>query len=736
MRHHIILFIALTVSLVCGQTLERSQIKDKIEGMWLGQIVANMAGRSTEGSFSGSLPNPAQSVDWIIKNPTEYWPGDDDTDIEYIAIHIFENYGTNPFPQQIAAEWLSHITSSGIYISNRQARFLMEDGYLPPQTGSRNFNMHWYSIDSQITTEIIGAIFPGLAQQAIDTAFTFASISNEGFPVHASQFYCAMYANSYFESDIRTLIETSLNAIPVSSRSSRVITDVLNWYDSDMVDGIADWRATRRLLYDYYGGGQYSMGRYYNWIESTVNLGATVMCLLYGNGDYKQTVQIGILAGWDCDCNPATAGGILGIINGRSNLPQDLFGEEVCSSTYKNIYRPGLPTFETVSSIANRVADLIENNILANGGSKSVIGEEIVYTVYPQSTITGQPEKLDPSGPQGLIGQAIANGIDVTVDAAVKYTNTNNDRYNIYSIIDGINDNSYNGVRPYWSYGNNTNQDWYSITFSKPVNISSLCFYEGDLIWTGINTYVIDDISKGGYFQDIAVEVLKDGSFVSPAGIVQSEPLSREKMYQCITFSFDPVITQAVRIIGTPGGSQGFTTILELEPGGSIETGLYVESCSLTTQPQRSVIADITVGLSEALNANCVNDIKLINKGSNSEIDVEVLLDAEHKNIIIRPIYRLADGNYTVEILCSSLVSESGNILIDDDRKGVDGIYKIDFHSLFGDIDGNTKVDNLDFALFAQHWQSDNSAITDSNDDGLTNFTDLLIFMQNWLSPL
>ena len=52
--------------------------------MWLGQLIGNCAGRSTEGVYSSSAPNLNSSVPWVIK---QEWDGDDDTDIEYIAMH-------------------------------------------------------------------------------------------------------------------------------------------------------------------------------------------------------------------------------------------------------------------------------------------------------------------------------------------------------------------------------------------------------------------------------------------------------------------------------------------------------------------------------------------------------------------------------------------------------------------------------------------------------------------------
>jgi len=310
--------------------------------MWLGQLIGNCAGRSTEGDYSGSISNPNSVVPWIIK---QEWDADDDTDIEYIAMHILEAHGFDCNSQELANQWLAHILSSGsgVYIGNRQAWYLMQDGFQPPETGSRTYNEHWYSIDSQITTEVLGAVSPGLGQVALDTAGKFARISNDGFPVHAAQLYAVMYAKAFFEPNVVTLVTESLEAIPVTSRTYEVASDVLDWYLEDANDGALDWRATRQKLYNYYQGTS-AKGRYYNWLESTINSGATVLAILYGGGDFNDTVQIGVLAGWDSDCNPATAGGLIGTINGYSGLPSDLTDPCVCGNVYKNVYRPYLRT--------------------------------------------------------------------------------------------------------------------------------------------------------------------------------------------------------------------------------------------------------------------------------------------------------------------------------------------------------------------------------------------------------
>ncbi len=535
----ILLLMATVLSqpAIAENTITEDQLIDKAHGMWLGQIIANYAGRSTEGAYSGSMPNPDPNVPWIIK---QTWDADDDTDIEYIAIHILETNGFDCNDQELADQWQDHTTSLGIYISNLQAWHLINDGYLPPYTGSRNYNMHWYSIDSQITTEVLGCVCPGLPQTAIDMTRKFAQISNEGFPTHAAQFYAAMYSYAFFESDVNTLIDKALSAIPATSRTSQVITDVKNWYIQDMNDGMPDWRATRKKLYDYYQG-IYSNYRYYFWIESTINTGATVLCLLYGQGDFKQTAQIGILAGWDCDCNPATAAGIIGVINGYSGLPTDLTDPNICGDIYKNVYRPHLPDpnlykpqYDTITNIASKIVALAEQNILEHGGYITYQPEKTYHIPDSDAPVVGDPEKPDPIGPEGLVAQALGAGIDVTPTASVQYYTTTSDRKNLYSIIDGIKDNSYNGHKPYYTYLSDPaarpEKDFYQLNFSNTVRFDSITFYEGDIDWGGGNTYYRDDDADGGFFQDLTVEIMQDGSFITPGNVQMSEPLDRYKM--------------------------------------------------------------------------------------------------------------------------------------------------------------------------------------------------------------
>ena len=48
------------------------------------------------------------------------------------------------------------------------------------------------------------------------------------------------------------------------------------------------------------------------------------MSFLYGEGDFKKTVGVGIAAGFDCDNQAATLGGVIGVMHGANAIPHDL----------------------------------------------------------------------------------------------------------------------------------------------------------------------------------------------------------------------------------------------------------------------------------------------------------------------------------------------------------------------------------------------------------------------------
>ncbi len=560
------LLLAGAAAVRAERTIDAAVYLDRLRGMWFGQLIGNHTGRPLEGQYTAREPAPASAFAWVIQmDANDPWTGDDDTSFEYLYLHCLEDCGLAPTAAEIRAAWVDHVPLTDIYIANLQARLLMDHGFEVPATGSYRHNMHAYAIDAQITTESLGALSPGQRQWALETVARFGGVTNEGFSLHAAQFYGAMYALAAFESDVHEVVALGQAAVPVTSRSWQAIQQVRDWYAADLADGTLDWRATRRLIYDRYRGAE-AHGRYRGWVESTVNLACTTTALLYGDGDFEETVRIAVLCGFDADCNPATAGGLMGLMVGYDALPVSLTGP--ATDVYRVLSRPGLPEYDTITGVAGRLQALTEQVIVANGGS--VAGG--VYHVPDADPVVPPPELPDPDGPVGLVGTLLDAGRNVVVSAGMEQHDPNDDRHHLESIIDGITDLRHNGRVPYDTWDGFNAQpaggDWYAIDVAVPCRFERLTFYEGDLRWRYVNADPRVHTPRGGYFTSVLVEVWQAGAWRAVSNLALSEPLDPYAYYQVIELDFDPLPGTVVRLRGVAGGSDESTTIVELVVDG------------------------------------------------------------------------------------------------------------------------------------------------------------------------
>ncbi|MCX5683992.1 MAG: ADP-ribosylglycohydrolase family protein [Planctomycetota bacterium] len=564
---------AVAAPLRAEQTIAASVYLDRLQGMWLGEIIGQAAGAAYEGKYTGRGGNTA-TLNWSsILDPAKPWIADDDTVLEYMNLGLVYDYGI-PSGAQLKTTWQTYVPSGSLWCANRQARRLMNYGFTPPDTGSPRNNLGWNLIDSQITTEALGAVAPGMRQRAADLAGAYGSVTNTGYALHAAQFYAAMYAAAPFEANVETVVAKGLEVVPVSSRSHEVIQNVVAWYQADKADGSLNWRSTQEKIYDNYVDDMGSHGRYLGtWVESTVNLAMTTMAILYGQGQLDPTVEIAINGGFDADCNPATAAGLVGLMKGYSGLPTAVTG--AASNTYQFALLQNMPPSTTITQMAAYAQTAAEREIVRMGGTIEGSGAGAVYHL-PDDVIRPLVEKPNPPEPRGLVRAVQLAGGTVTTSASVNAHNPNYDPANLDQIIDGITDTSYNGQMPF--YGG----EWYQLNFDRDVLLQSLIFYEGDLHYTSVNGDQRNTVLPGGFFLDLTVEIGRDGVFTPASNVVLSEPLDPIAVFQQIGLAFGAAVGDAVRIRGTPGGLYKFTTITELEAYGSIPTPV---TCSPGVEP-------------------------------------------------------------------------------------------------------------------------------------------------------
>lgn len=362
--------------------ISRADYQDRLKGFWLGACIANWTGLPTENRrtdfpfFTDDDFGPGK-YDYVLDQAP--WGADDDTDIEYVyQIAIEKNNNYQLTGEQISQAWQDHIGLPLLWVSNLSALGQMQNGAVPPATSLPENNPMWDMIDAQLTTEVFGALSPGRPDIALEISHlpirTTAYLHSEW----AAEFYVIMHA---LVAKVDTTLERKNQIFWMADQARKRIPD---WsYMADMYDFVLkaylsnpdknNWEQTRdevaqRYQYSETAGYQYK----YPW-DAGINFAASIISLLYGEGDYKKTIRIGSMCGWDSDNPTATWGGLLGLLYGHKDL-QVYFDKYDFSNQY-NIARTrfNLPQdIDDFDDMANRAVGIIDKIVSESMGGSIV----------------------------------------------------------------------------------------------------------------------------------------------------------------------------------------------------------------------------------------------------------------------------------------------------------------------------------------------------------------------------
>ena len=343
-------------------------IADKIRGGLLGQILGNLNGIPHEMKY---INEPGNVKNYIPSLPFGAIT-DDDTDFEWVYIVEMQKR-RNVFlsPDEITALWKERINRR-IWCSNRYARFLMDIGFKPPYTGYSVLNP-WaeFNVSGQFLSETFGLIAPVMPQTAAKIGLNYTTVAIGEEPAQTTQLFTSMISVAFVENDINKILDAGIASLDSKSNTLQIINDVKKWYGQYP----ENWKETRRLLKDKYTQEE---GRTRDRNGTELNTGAIIAALLYGEGNFEETLKLAFNFGWDADCNAATVGTIIGVMYGyRKMLGQ---GWQIVDR-YKNTTRDNMPMDETVTSFADRLIELFEMINENNGGKKIVKNQTPVYQI-------------------------------------------------------------------------------------------------------------------------------------------------------------------------------------------------------------------------------------------------------------------------------------------------------------------------------------------------------------------
>jgi len=365
------------------------ELADKIQGGLLGQILGNLNGLPHEMKY---IAEPGDVKEYTPLLP-EGARTDDDTDLEWMYIIEMQRSGKTFIPPgRILELWIRHVNDH-IWCANLYARRLMDIGLKPPLTGRLGLNP-WseFNISGQFVAEAFGLIAPAMPQTAARIGLHYTHVTIDGEPAQATQFFTGMIAAAFVRQDVKGIVLAGLKNVDPRSTIAQVVGDVRRWH-SEHPD---DWRSTRRLIRDRYTrcGGVTRDGNGHE-----LNTAAVVGALLYGGGDFRETLRLAFNFGWDADCNAATAGTVVGVVRGRHWMDQQGW---TINDRYRNTTRPGLPEDETISGYGRRLVGVARRVIEEQGGREILLDGRTVLrivgeqpgVVEPLAAITNRKEEL------------------------------------------------------------------------------------------------------------------------------------------------------------------------------------------------------------------------------------------------------------------------------------------------------------------------------------------------------
>jgi hypothetical protein len=301
--------------------LTKVELLNKIKGGWAGQVIGVTYGGPTEFRYNGTMINDYVPIEWydgyIRKTMTENAGLYDDLYMDLTFVDVFEKQGLDA---PVAAHASAYANAGYmLWHANQAGRYNVLNGINVPQSGHWLNNPHADDIDFQIEADFAGLMSPGMPNTAAAIGDSIGHIMNYGDGWYGGVYVSAMYSLAFVSKDINYVVKEGLKMIPKESSFYQCIDDVIQWREKYPNDWKQTWFEIQRKWTDEVGcpDGVFAP---FN-IDAKVNAAYIVLGLLYGQGDFDKTMEVSTHAGQDSDCNPSSAGGILGALLGYDKIP-------------------------------------------------------------------------------------------------------------------------------------------------------------------------------------------------------------------------------------------------------------------------------------------------------------------------------------------------------------------------------------------------------------------------------
>lgn len=284
-------------------TLSRTELRDRIYACWIGKNIGGTLGTPYEGT------RELLDIHGFASEAGEPLPNDD-LDLQLAWLRAVNDLGPENINSKTLSEyWISFVNPNwneyGVGKSN------LRQGIPAPMSGEFNNKLWRDSNGAWIRTEVWACLYPAMPDKAVKYAFEDASVDHGfGEGTYAAIFIAAMQSAAFVVHDVRKLLDIGLSKLPEDCRVVRSVRLVMDCYENGV-----SWKECReRIVEDSADLG---------WFQAPANVAYVVLGLLYGEGDFKQSMIYAVNCGDDTDCTGATIGALMGIMGGMDFIPKD-----------------------------------------------------------------------------------------------------------------------------------------------------------------------------------------------------------------------------------------------------------------------------------------------------------------------------------------------------------------------------------------------------------------------------
>lgn len=361
--------------------------RDKVYGCWLGKNCGGTLGAPLEKAYGE--PEPLDV--WWYPELQEGGIPNDDLEMQLIWLKALEEVGPGLRAADLAQYWLDHIGYNWDEYGLSKTNLRL--GLRPPLSGYYN---NWFKdcMGCPIRSEIWACIAPGVPSLAVRYAYEDAICDHAGGEsVFGELFNTAIESAAFVLSDRERLLDIGLSYVPSHSQTAKAIRAARAAY----ADGV-DWKTARKRVL---AATPHYVAQY-----SPINMGFQVIGWLYGE-DFGDAICKAVNCGYDTDCTGATLGSILGIIAGRSGLPQKWtqpLGEDIATNEswggLRHASTGSNPVPTTLTELTERVCTqaihvLTSHALLRNDGSVNVESVPLFADERIHAMWSASPTRID-----------------------------------------------------------------------------------------------------------------------------------------------------------------------------------------------------------------------------------------------------------------------------------------------------------------------------------------------------